>query len=268
MNIFLILLLVAGIIGMVFGLIKGKQGVSWGSKLAVACVVLTVGVIIFSWMMPAGSLQRQVAEFLEKDQQYQHVIGEKVGRMLADEMPGSQILVIADAEKSYKLDGLKNGLAGRATVEAVFPDLENYIRRNFAGQPEQVSSMVEEQRGLPFPSELVDETIKSANMRPDSLVFLCSLPFDYERLSIWRDRRQPDVILASGEDIWNIPDIIRDIENGNITAMVVHKQVSGILRQPIPQDTEEAFSKRYALVTRDNMDSIIERYPNLLMSGF
>ncbi len=275
MRLLIYLLMVCGAIGMVIGLVKDKQGYPWGRPLTIICVVVTL-LLAVSTMMPDRSPQRIARQHIAQQEQYQEVIGEKIGNMLAEDFSGGHVLVIAASEDGGPyLKGLEQGGGDQLSFEVVTPDYQQFRQQMMQEAdipPEEMEAMEEfmmEDLEMLMSADLMDSTIARASQEPDAIVTTIGLPFNHTEMRLWRQRNHSPMIIASDmAHIVDMGDLTRRINRGQVAAMVMRKPDVGMELESIPRDVDEAFNQRYILVTRDNLENMMQQYPELLSRDF
>jgi hypothetical protein len=93
------------------------------------------------------------------------------------------------------------------------------------------------------------------------IVSLIGLPADLAQTKCWRDERTkfalllPDLRFAG-----NAAAVKRAVQSGKLVVFVLNRPGG----QPSPRDTiEEQFEKQFILVTVENVERVIEEYPQL-----
>ena len=275
MTFLIYLVMILGGIGMVFGVVKDKQGYPWARPLTIVCVVVTL-LLALTTMMPDRSQQRIARQYMEQERRYQEVVGEKVGRMVAEEYTDGEILVVAASEEpSPYLRGLEKGIGNAVSLEVVVPDYARYHREMLEAQGIEVDEfedmdyrMGPEGMEMMLSATLMDETIGAARQTPNAIVNLVGLPYDIDEMRFWRRRESPPMIVVSGMGYMGMSNLASRIARGQIAAMVIRRPDVGLELEAIPRNVEEAFNRRYILVTSENLDEVAEQYPEMLGVDF
>ncbi len=274
MRLLLYLFMVLGGIGMIIGIVKEKQGYPWARPLTVVCIVVTL-LLAITTMMPDRSQQRVARQYMEQEQRYQEVVGEKIGRMLAADFAGKEVLVIAvsEAPSPYRR-GLEKGVEDAVNLQVVVPDYSSFHREMMEahGIPpeeiEEMGQMLGPESMEMLSARLMDETIAAAGGSPDAIVTLIGLPYDYTEMRLLRQRNHPPLIVVSGMGYMGMEDLTTRIARGQIAAMVMRRPDAGLELERIPRDVDEAFESRYILVTPENVREVANQYPDMFMGAF
>lgn len=269
-----LILMIAGVIGAIIGVLKDKQGYPWGRPLTIVCVILTL-LLAAVTMLPDRSQQRVASQYMEQEQRYQEIAGQKIGRMLAEKYPDGHALVLAPSrDVGHHQVGLEREIRNRLSMEVVAFDYRAAYRNMMEEQgipaeefDESMAYMGPEDVSMMMNAQLMDELIRQAGQTPDVIVNLLGLPYDYENMRFWRTRNHPPMVIASTMGYMGMGDLADRIARGHISALVIRNPEAGFDLDNIPRDIDEAFNKRYILVTPDNVDEISSQYPDLF-SGF
>ena len=181
------------------------------------------------------------------------VMGERLGEANA----GSNILLITNRVNEYNqerhdaiLDGLKTGLAGRASIGSVVHP-----------EPPEGGDGEEYYEEEMFTAAMMNVTIE-ANTEHDMVVSLLGLPFDFPEMTLWEmeDDKRPKLGLAFA----SVYELQRAIEASFVGVVIAYNPsyVYDIKAQP-PEDYKEAFDQRYLLITPENVNEIAAAHPSM-----
>ncbi len=260
-------------IGMIIGLQKEKGGAAWGRPMAILCIIIALGAA--GMKMFGGKPGGKTADI---NTRYQEIKGEVLGAHLAQKYAGKKALILLPpempvmgeqpAEPPYKgvLSGLEKALGSTVQVVGKLePKMPDDVRAKLqaasgAGGPEDMAMMPEGQ--MWFNVKTLNTELEAYKGKFDILICLTSLPGvevmgmgnvkmdPYTKLTIWPDKNVT-IALAEG----GINKLGRAIRDGKIVAAVTYKQqISDDAwdKEP-PSDLQEAFGKRFVLITPENL---------------
>ena len=205
---------------------------------------------------------------------------ELAARGLAEELvrslPGSKILVmsnpftqradiakaIADMEQAG-LAGLRAGLGTKITIGAVaFPELRPEAREN----PAALLSDVETTTPLSFlvAPDGFDKLIKQHGDCA-VVVSLIGLPVELNECQAWNAASSSKfaLLLPDFRGIADAQTIIKAVKSGKLVAFVLPKPGGPGSDAPAGKDWKAEFSKRFVLVTAENVEQVIATSPEL-----
>jgi hypothetical protein len=265
------IMVVAGI-GMLIGLSKQKAGAAWGKPLAMVCIVVALATAVMNIVKTSGG--GNTAGIVEREMQYQKVGAQKLGSHLAEKYSGSKALIIVEpklgaaADKPNVLvEGLKEGFGSAITVVAEeSPEIPENAAKAFAAEmpPMEGGEGGMEGEMLPpleywYTASLVNKLLDKYDGKYDMIVTTIGLPQDAKRLDIWKGDKKPKVALASG----SVYELRGAIKSGAIVAAVTYNPQAEYDDKPVPKDLDEAFNKRFLLLTPENIDQIASKHPDI-----
>lgn len=268
-----ILIMVIAGIGMLVGLAKEKQGAEWGKPVAIGCIV--VALIAALWGIISTARGPSTEGVVAKEMQFQRAGGEKLGTYLAEKFSGSKVLLLTEpklstgeARPSAMLDGFKKAIEGKLTIAAeISPEIPADKARAFAS--EMPMEGAEGGEMLPpleywFTAKIFDEIVTKHEGQFDLLVTNIGLPQDGARNSkILKDKaKRPKIAFLSG----SIYDLRGAISPEMIVAAVTYNPKAVYDDKPVPRNLDEAFSKRYLLVTPETMQQVVSTTPEIFRS--
>ena len=260
--------------GMIFGLIKHRQGLDWGQKLIIVALAVFVpagGYALVLQFFNAGIVGGEMAT---RGRKYARVSTEKLGRHLAETFPGAKALVIEPLPYPYGplsasnreqiqlvLDGLREGFGDRIEiVTIVTPVLPPHVLE--AGWDENGKMTSDTLLGIEdwLDAYYFNQIIEREGAGCDLIVSLAgAFPADHRQLSLYSQESRPKLALwfpAKYERAHALRDAIAE---GNIDAVVVG-QPRRIGKGSVPSDLDEAFNRMYFLLTPENVQQITDKH--------
>ncbi len=272
----LYILMVIGGIGMIFGMIKEKQGYPWARPLTIVCVLITIALAALT-MLPNGSMQRAGRRYRAIREQYQEVVGQVVGQYVAENFEGKRIAVVTATDgPNHYLTGMKRVGNGNLQFERFTLDME-LIRQEWhdwmledemppGGEMEYIRDTLEDmtvdEMELPISIDVIDQALQLAAQDADLVICALSLPFGQEQMRFWRQRETP-LLLLQGAELGNIDDLVSRMRRNQLAAMVMFNPEADFQLDSIPSDPQEAFDSRYVLITPDNLQQMIREHPDM-----
>jgi hypothetical protein len=192
---------------------------------------------------------------------------------LAQRYPGQHALLVSNpftenhgatkdilAMEQAGIAGVQKGLGGKVTLKAIaFPELKPEARTN------PRAFLIDAETTTPI-SYLVspDAFDKLATQHPDCdlLISLVGLPAALHEVQCWRDPRLHFALLLP--DLRFVGDaaaVRQAVDSGKLIAFVLNKPGAPDLRSAPKQKTD--FAERFLLVTRENIEQVLARYPQL-----
>ena len=92
------------------------------------------------------------------------------------------------------------------------------------------------------------------------VISLIGLPMDLQNLSLWTMKNAPKLVLVSA---MNLPQLQGAIQEGYVAAMLTYRPDPDMKDPSIPKNPQQAFDKRFLLVTPDNVMELANKYPML-----
>ena len=262
----LIVMLVAAA-GMIFGLSKQKSGASWGKPVAILCAIIALGCALANIFTGGGP---GMDEIVDIELKYQEIAGQKLGQHLAKTYPGEDALVILDPAKQKSdqryalLEGLKEGLGNKVTVaKEVYPEIPQKFIEEFMGDvppEEQDESMLPPTEYWLTPS-LFDNIVAEHGKNVDMVITCIGLPNNPGAMEFWSMNPRPKLVIASG----GVYELKRAIAQGAVAAAVSYNPSMVYDQKAPPSDLDEAFDKRYLLITPENVEAVASKHNNLFM---
>ncbi len=266
----LIAAMVASAIGMMYGLSKQKAGALWGKPVATICAIIALGCALGHIALTSGGQDTQ--KIVQIEREYQRISGEKLGRYLAEAHPDAVALIIADPSTPNTpdapdalLDGIKQGLGEKVRISAeVRPQIPEAVKKQFAGEtPEGMPA----EEALPpmefwFTAAMMDSIIAKDGKGCDLIITTIGLPTDMAKMKFWRSAPSNGTKLAIARG--SVYELKRAIAQKLVTAAISFNPNAVWDDKSPSSDLDEAFAKRYLLITPENVEELATKYPNAL----
>lgn len=263
----LYVLMVIAAIGMYWANRQYKtKGVSWGRPLAglfgISALLLAMFKIMFDLSGCAQSGRQE--EVLDKELSYANATYQYLGTYLERNHPNQRILLIANptspnnkfTEKRLDIikSGLETGFGGQ--MSGVQIERLEMPETAMAGAPMMFENL--------FTAEIFDKIVEKHKGRVDMIISLVGLPMDLRDMSFWnldKDER-PKLVVTNGA----IYELKNAIAQGFVTAAVYYNpDLPYNFKDPVPEDVEEAFKKRYVLIDGDNIEEFAAKHPTMFI---
>ena len=276
----LIGVMVVAAIVMVVGLIKQKAGAAWGKPVATVAAFVALICALMHIFSSGGPNQKKV---MQAQMAYLMVSTEKLGQYLAEKYPGSKAIVIVSPttpstqqNNNALLDGLKQGMGGKIEIlKEVAPEVPKMQMPNMPPPPPAGGK----DSKLPAPPamdemmmmgpiefwltpEKFDALIQPYIGKADLVITTIGLPMEVAKLKYWTWDKKPKMVIASG----SIFELKKAFEACAVAAAVTYNPKAKYDNLPPPSKLEEAFEKRFILVTCDNIKDVSAKYPELFMN--
>ena len=249
----IVVLLAAVVIAYVKGVKKEKE---WGRSVIAVCTIVIVILVAGNALIggPSGPTRGQIRKAVAQDLQYARAEMVYLGRHIAKSYPDSKILLItppaswglAPQRSEHVLNCLKEGLDERGLVAA----------------SEQMPAPVPSATSMPLPADQMALSVEfldgvmAKHPECNVILSLVNLPLAFKetKLAAMPAEERPAVILALDMPQ---PDVAEHIRSGRVAALVTMKHVVTYGRQEdAPRDVEQAFKKRYVLITAGNLSEM------------
>lgn len=257
-------IIIVAAIGAMVGWSNSKKGATWGQPVTIVCAIIAIGFGFYQAVAGSfgkgGSKKSQAREI-----EYQKVQTRKLGAYLKEKFAGKTAILVKDPnanETSPQIIGLKEGIGDAITISEEVSPTPPKSARNVGpdGGPGGPEGMMEPMETW-FTAKELDKILKGK--KADLIITTIGLP---SGLSVRGGKEFPipslkgkKVVLAGG----SIYEHGRDIQAGAIVAAVSYKPNAEYDEKPAPSDLDEAFNKRYVLVTNENLNEVIKQYPDL-----
>ncbi len=236
-------------IGACVGWANAKKGAAWGQPMTIACAVVAIGIGFYlAWRQSFGG--GDAASSRNREEEYQKIMTKKLGLFIKENYSGKKAIVIIDpyldVENPPSLEGLKAGLGSDVEItEIIKPDAP---KRPEGEDPGMNPGMLIPQEKW-FTSKKLNTQLTGKTF--DICITLMGLPADTKMngkaLSI--EALKGKKVFIGGGSIYNLKQAI---VGGAIAAAVSYKTDAIYDDKPIPSKLDEAFDKRFALVTAEN----------------
>jgi len=269
-----IVIMVAAAWGMFHGLQKQKAGVRWGKPMAIACALLALLVALSHTASQRGP---SIKNIVNREMAYQRVSARKLGMHLAQKYANSNAIIIVqpsvtggDADRENALvEGLKEEMEDAINIVGeVSPDIPAAAKQAFAMEmpPEGEEGGEAGAEMLPpleywFTAELFDKLVKRHCKQADLIITTIGLPQDLKKMKFWMMKNRPKLAVAGG----SVYELKKPIKAKAVVAAITYSPQAVYEDKPPPDDLEEAFKKRFLMVTPENIDQIASQYPDLFM---
>ncbi|NLF16977.1 MAG: hypothetical protein GX595_06940 [Lentisphaerae bacterium] len=273
MGITQIVIMVVAVIGMFLGLSKQKAGAAWGKPLAVVSIIVAIVTALWS-MSGGGSSNEQV---VDREIAFQKIGGKKLGLYLAEKHSGGKVLILTEPKLGAQagkpnplIEGLKEGLGTALTVVGeVSPEVPADKAKAFAAEMPMEGAPDGAMPGemMPpleywFSAKIFDDLVgKQSGF--DVLVTTIGLPQDARNSKILRDKDRPKIAVLNG----SIYDLKAAIRPDMIVGAITYNPKAEYDDKPVPKDLDEAFNKRFLLVTPDNLGQVVSTNPDIFRAG-
>ncbi|NMA39187.1 MAG: hypothetical protein GX937_03330 [Lentisphaerae bacterium] len=247
----IIVMIVAGIVAFV-AMNKQKQGAAWGQPVAIICAIIAIVAALWSTVSNLSGSGAKKAQ--EREVEFQKIQTRKLGQYIAQNHAGAKVIIINDpfndgTRPNPMLEGLKDGLGSAVTIVAevapAVPKMEN------AEGPE--GEMMEPMETW-YTARAMDDILKGANADYDMVITCIGLPAG--GLARLKGKK---VAIAGG----SVYEYGPAIQGKMIVAAVTYKPDAEYDDKPVPSNMEEAFNKRYLLVTPENLAEVATKYGEL-----
>ena len=157
------------------------------------------------------------------------------------------------------LKGVKAGLRGRAGHDVAYPELKADLE----------SVVVPPASTTPLSYLMTEEAFdKLAAAHPDCKIFLSiiGLPARMDKVEFWKRADPPALALLLPDlAVLGRAEALRAaFAAGQIVGVVVEKPDAPAEDTLPPGNYREMFARRFLLLTRDNVDDVLDQYPGLL----
>ncbi|NOY79759.1 MAG: hypothetical protein GXP31_02010 [Kiritimatiellaeota bacterium] len=270
-KILLILMVVAGIV-MLFGMAKQKAGEDWGRPLAIVCAIIALACAIGQIVLRTTNIGAGSTGVAKTELTYVRISMQKLGQYLAEKYPDSKALVIQDPEtktsadrRKAALEGLKKGFGSKITIAATESPA---VPKNAKGMMGEMGmSGAPEGEMLPpmeywLTPQAFDGLVKKHG-DCNLLVSTIGLPSQFGKMALWRSVKSKKLKVALGGG--SIFELKKLFLGKYIVAAVAYNPKAVYDDKKPPSNIDEAFKKRYLLITPENVTQLAQQYPGLFM---
>ena len=246
-----IVIMIIGGIGAFVGMNKSKEGATWGQPLAIVCAIIAIVAALWSSIgTMTGGGQSSMGN---RETQFQTIQTQKLGQYLAEKHSGAKAVLILDplmpdtAESpNAAVKGLKLGIGSAISiVKELAPELPEAYKNKTAAIGD-VLPPVESW----YTAKALDALLKDAGDDYDMIITFMGLP---ARFAAPKGKK---IVFAAG----NMQPVPALIKSGACVAAVAYLKDAQYDDKPVPKDFNEAFNKRYVLVTPENIGEVIDKF--------
>ncbi len=273
-----VIMIVAGI-GMVVGLAKQKSGADWGKPVAIVCIVVALIAALWSSVRTLGGSNN--AGVVDREITFQKLGGKKLGLYLAEKHAGAKVLILTEPKLGSQtgkpnplVEGLKEGMGSKLTVAAeASPEVPADKAKAFAkempmeGTPGGTSGGAQAEMMPPleywYTAKIFDALLGKYDGQFDLLVTTIGLPQDARVSAILKGKSCPKIAVLNG----SIYDLKAAFKPTMIVAAITYNPKAVYDDKPVPRDLDEAFGKRFLLVTPDTLQQVGSTNPDIFRSG-
>ena len=194
---------------------------------------------------------------------------------LAAHFPRSKALVVANpftqrsgqSAEIYGFDkagirGLEEGFKRTDLIKVVYPELRPEFDRN----PRSV--YVDPKTTTPLSFLVADDAfdrLVQSNPDFDLLITLIGLPIKVRESAVWRDaeRLRFGLLLPDWRMVGDRESIRAAVKSGKIAGAVINRPGAPPENAPPEGDYKAEFARRFLLVTQENIDQLLQSYPQL-----
>lgn len=252
--------MIGSLIGIfVFG--KKKADHKFAKPISVSLFVLLViaSILFISNIFSSGSDYEDVLRIQRSGTYF-------LGQELAKKMPGARVLIINEVKTDSPNEFMKARIEG---LKEGFGEAINDIKVVHKPQPKII-----ERRTLPNGAEWIETEQYSAkdfnnfleeNSDCNLIITVASLPQDFGNAKILNDfEKDPDntpkLVLINNDVQYMYPYV----KYGLVPALLVdNPNLEG--DESVPSSLKECFEKNFILITKENLDQITKKYPNMFM---
>jgi len=197
----------------------------------------------------------------------------RLAEYLAQNYPGQRALLLSNpftendatakeivAMEKAGIAGVRKGLGDKVTLEAIaYPELKPEARAN----PRAVFIDGETTTPLSYlvaPDSFDKLLAKHPNC--DLMISLVGLPAALKEVRCWQDEKLKFALLLPDlRFVGNAAAVKRAVQSGKLAAFVLLKPGAPDSRAPLKGPGD--FDQRFILVTRENIDRVVEEYPQI-----
>ena len=262
----------------------GRRPTAWRVVLPVAA-----GFAALLWVAAALFQFRGVGTgtgaVVQREMAYQKVGVEKLGMYLAEKHPGGKAVILIEpsgdrnqARTQALLAGLRDGLGSGVTIVKEYQlTIPEEVKAAFTpggggpggpgpggpgggpgapGGPEMMPPME-----YWFTAEVFDNIVAEYKDQCNLVITTVGLPRDLQAMNYWNLEGAPKIAVASGS-IYELKNVI---QGGYVVAAVCYSPKAVYDEKPPPSNLDEAFDKRFLLVTPENVSRLAQTHSDLFM---
>ncbi len=269
-----IVVMIIGAIIAIFGMSKSKEGATWGQPLAICGAILAI--IAALWGIKNTMMGDDQKAARDRELEYQRIQTRELGKYLAEKYAGQKAVVMVDPMLRFDvygtaltredpiLEGLKQGLGTEITVvKEIYPQMPFKEKKPPVMGPDG-EEIMDDDMMEPMETWFTGREL-TAIMPPadtyDLFITLIGLPNGRPV----RELSGKNLVIIGG-DTPSMGSLFQ--ANGrkglpNTVAAVTYNPDAVYDDKPIPKDPQEAFNKRFLLVTPENFESLKSAHSNL-----
>ncbi len=250
-------IMILAAIGLLIGWSQSKKGAEWGQPMTIVCALIAI--VAAFWGVIRQLRGSDSMEAIDREKAFQQFQTEKLGRYIAENYAGKKVVIIyaprITIEKNNAYLGLIRGLGDSVNWEKVQVPLPPGTTDDTYIDPIEYW----------FDCKKFDETVAAFD-NVDLYVSLVGMPLKAKcdkngKFSAPSKAANSKFVVASGTA--RISQIVPYIQNKGIIATVTYKPDGIFDESPCPKKMEDAFDKRYLLVTPDNLKELMGKYEEL-----
>jgi len=254
---------------------KSEPDARWAKPLAGLFATITLVLAINSMLQ---GTQSGTKDILAAHNQYQKVLASQVSKDLLTRHPNARVTILTaptfnDAPSrltTYNatlLEALQENLVNQgATVTMQALEIPAEIKAQYTGEAEMgdedmMMEMMAMESSMWFDDNMLNEILQGQKESADLVVCTMEIIPAQERLNLPPAGNIPGLVLLSG---W-VDGIDHLLKTTTLDSVVLYKRNADAWKPgtKAPSDPQEAFNQRYLLVTRDNVDSLVGKHPQI-----
>lgn len=275
-----VVIMAIGAIIAIVGMNKSKGGAVWGQPLAVCGAIIAI--IAALWGIKRTIAGDDMKEARDREIEYQRIQTRELGKYLAGKYAGSKVVIMVDpmlrtdmygeaiTREDPILEGLKQGLANKLTiVSEIFPQMPVKEKKEMVtgpnGEPMDMPDMMEPME-MWFTAEKFKEILPAKDSY-DIFITLIGIPHTGNVASVMKDMAGKKLVLVGGDTMTMGKLFMVGEKHASIAptaiAAVTYNPKAIYDDKPLPKAAQEAFDKRYLLITPENFEAIKTEHANL-----
>lgn len=257
-----VIMLAAGI-GMVVSLVKQRRGAVRYRPVTLVCALIALACAL-TYSIPRRFPDPGEGPEGRYELEYLRIGTETLGRYLAQKYPDSTALVLVDPPSPLNrdrrvalLEGLRRGFNGKITIgQEASPERPPAARRAPDGGPRPGQDDISQPMDYWLTREDFDSLVEKHLETCELVVSMIGVPADAGKMRLWTLPNRPKLALASG----SVFELRSLIANGGIVAAVAFSPEAVFSNERPPSDVEEAFEKRFLLLTPENVEGLADKF--------
>ena len=262
----LYILMIASAVGMFYANIEyRRKGVVWGRPVAGVLGAITLGLALFKIYSVINQPNRIRETIIAREKDYFYSTMSFLGDYLATNFSGHRVLLISNPVVESNREQQEEMMN---RLEATMGEKLNILARRSPLKLDVDAVLDEsegtEAEGLVFTADSFD-LMQSMHPECNLIVSLIGLPRDYKNMKFWsmNPLERPKLVVMFGDTY----ELKNAITMGYIAAIITYNRAyRPKIDDVIPPDYKEAFNKRFILITKDNVDEIVQEFPGIFMA--